>query len=1295
MRKLKLLMMALALIVGGSRAWADVDFTRTFSNAAWEGNSGVQKNAFPLASGVNLAECYYTEFGTGFAMRQTVSGLPNGNYDVEIYAHAHHANIGGFDAGTMTDVNTLEINGMSKAIATVDNNGFGADEPKYYVYEGVTVSDGTMTITFNRTANGANWFTAAVKSVIFKGSSNYTNYTSLITNPSFESDGTGWNTTGSSGDNVTVEFPSTTAFLINGSKFAERYQPKGTVDVRQTIKAPVTGTYRVGVAAYARGTEITSATFFVNEEEVAISDMNRYTVNITLLKGADITFGVKATGTGGGTSWFAFDDFTLELLSVPSASTPVDLTDKIANPSFSSAYTTGWTLDGTEPNAYNSTYGTYENFHRVGGLHQSLTGLPNGVYKVTMQAAVRYDGGPTGTFNLYATTSNGTTKTPSTVAPNGDFATTASTMAGDATFARIETYAIVTDGNLTIGHYESEANTWPVFDNYTLTYYGAGSDAYALALASEAAKAKNAIDAMTTSSLKTSISSSYTTHNSDATLANIQWMTLMASSATELSDASKLSTAADAIAGVSYEETTTGSHTIYTDAISSFEPSIIGATTTDAITTAISTLKTAIKAYISNAKPSADNLYFDITCLIENPSFDNNNALGWSGDTPRFESYNNAEFFDKNFDFYQTIAGLPNGSYSLSVQAFCRPGDNGNATAGAYYDYKQGVNNITAELYVNSDASTVVNIYSYTGNTTGAKVDGNDFNCNISPDNYWVPNNMKGAGLYFADENVYKTTVAALVEDGNLKIGFREANKKTNQWVIFDNFHLYYYGSSKLIYYMQYLPQLKAEASADLANGAYANVLGGKEANDFSTALTADPTSETEEAYKTVIDAILEKQTAFHNAKASYDAWVAVKAATLPTKISANIGTDVFQYNETTNNTLYTACETAKSTAEDYSVTTATKAADVQALVDAYNTAVSDYDNQPLNAPAADKRYNVSIVDAEQAWDGNDVTFIEGGRDDAGYYAIKYLTTAKAYMNQALKFTAVEGENNTYKVSAIRVENGGEQYITTGLTYSGSANQICTTDDASKATGIKISATSTTNQFQLLNVADGNKVIARNASNPDNGMDTDGTANFTIAEASQASVGLTISSENRFATRIFPFTPELPTGVEAYSCSAHVNDLLTLTKVVTPAANTPYILYTKAGCSATLTGWGTAKQENYTVGYLTGVYESTTATADTYVMQKNDGKVGFYQVQRGEEPTIGVYRAYMTIPSSLARAFFIGFDEGETTAIKTLDVLMNEKVNIYNANGVQIPSLQKGMNIIKGSDGKARKVMVK
>ena len=237
---------------------------------------------------------------------------------------------------------------------------------------------------------------------------------------------------------------------------------------------------------------------------------------------------------------------------------------------------------------------------------------------------------------------------------------------------------------------------------------------------------------------------------------------------------------------------------------------------------------------------------------------------------------------------------------------------------------------------------------------------------------------------------------------------------------------------------------------------------------------------------------------------------------------------------------------------------------------------------------------------------------------------------------------------------------------------------------------IKIEATTTDNQFQLRNVA-ANKIIA-NTNNDD--MYTAGSANFTIAEASQASVAIAIGSTVKYATRIFPFTPSLPSGIKAYSCKESDGYVLTLVEEDTPAANVPYILEAEDGYTGDArTGWGTAAAETYTVGWLTGVYTDTEAENGWYVLQNNNGKVAFYLV--GEAiPTVGANRCYLTVPSGGdARAAFF-FNDDETTGINALNALTSGNATIYDVNGRQVPSLQKGMNIVK-ANGKSYKVVVK
>jgi hypothetical protein len=108
---------------------------------------------------------------------------------------------------------------------------------------------------------------------------------------------------------------------------------------------------------------------------------------------------------------------------------------------------------------------------------------------------------------------------------------------------------------------------------------------------------------------------------------------------------------------------------------------------------------------------------------------------------------------------------------------------------------------------------------------------------------------------------------------------------------------------------------------------------------------------------------------------------------------------------------------------------------------------------------------------------------------------------------------------------------------------------------------------------------------------------------------------------------------------------------------------------------------------------LTGVYTNTDAPNGSYVLQNNDNRVAFYLVDTSKAtPEVGANRCYLTVPAGARPAFF--FDNDETTGINALNALTTGKATIYDVNGRQVPSLQKGMNIVK-ANGKSYKVVVK
>lgn len=1180
--------------------------------------------------------------------------------------------------------------------------------------------------------------------------------TSYITNPTFTDNADGWTIDGQARYYNGKGFDGTTNFIE-----LCKWDSDWDATVSQTVNGLTNGYYLVKAAGQMSAVTDAWMKLVANGSESQFCRNGDSNGNI-LADGTETTYGngvagwrytgVVAKVTNGtleiscvghsnvAARWANFDAVTLTYLGakIPDET---DLTYAINNHSFETGDVTGWTLVGnsSDTGVRDNSNGTYTTVGVDGNklfntwwqgvpMTQTIANMPNGDYQLKVAIAGSDSGADAKIFLL---------------AEDGHSDVITITRGTSGTFNDYTYDFTVTDHTVTIGivggnddgSYNASGHWWYKADNFRLIYKGLDMSVLQALLSAAVTKAQGLVDGNTIpNAAETALQAVIDANSDDSSFDEEDQYTDAINAINTAYDTYKaletpyaafnaLKTAANAIAGVAYEETTSGSHTTFTTAISTQYAAAEAATTASAINTAISTLKAAIKAYVNGAEPTG-GASFEITCLVENPSFDNNTIDGWtrtnSGGGNAVTSYTCNEFWNNTFDFYQDLAGLPNGSYQLSVQAYCRPGDNGNLTDNkkAYYDYTQNINNVHAELYVNSDASKVGNIYAYKDATSAKYNPGDwtsDYECVVDGGtNYFVPNSMAGASKYFADENVYKTEVAALVTDGNLRIGFRDETLTTSQWTIFDNFRLFYYGSDKLVYYKQYLPQLRTEVSADLSNGAYANVLVSSEDEALDAALAADPASETEEAYETVINALKDAQTAFRAAAPSYNAMVAAQASSL-TKISDNIGTGVFQYNETTNNSLYSAYKDAQDAVDDYAFTTSSTAAGAQALVDALDDAIDNYNNQPLNAPDAEKRYVLTIVDDEKAWNGNAVTFMEGAAyPTQGNYGIKYLMPTNVNMAQAVKFTATSG--NKYKVS-ILTPAGTEQYITTShLGYDAGTDdtnkeRIRTTNDVSKALEIDIQATTTTGEFKLYNT-DRGAVIANNDNND---MFTKRDANFTIAEASQASV--TVSAKaGKYGTVIFPFTPDVSgsafDNITFYSCS-DVNDVtnnVLLEEVTTPVANVPYMIKnTGSDLNETLTGWGAAYKDSYTTGLLTGTYTAATIAASDepgaetegayrYVLQTptsgaNEGIQAFYKVT--SDFTSTAYKCYLTVPVAATgggevKAFYLDFGDDTPTAINAVEAAQNENAEIYNLAGQRMSKTQKGVNIING-----KKVLVK
>ena len=752
----------------------------------------------------------------------------------------------------------------------------------------------------------------------------------------------------------------------------------------------------------------------------------------------------------------------------------------------------------------------------------------------------------------------------------------------------------------------------------------------------------------------------------------------------EFAPAAAMKASADAIAAVEYTEVSVGSHAAFEAAIKS------ALETSKTASELIAALQDAVRTYINAAEPKNDGESFDITCLIENPDFANNTKDGWSSDKTPGISYKCLEFYDTTFDINQTLEGLPAGSYSLSVQAFTRPGSN----AEAYPAYTRGINNVHAELYVNNTASKVGNIYSYTGNTTGQKATTPeywaDYECVTDNGRYWVPNGMEGASLYFAD-GAYVTTVAALVEDGSLKIGFRDKEHTQGQWTMLTNFKLYYYGSSKLVYYQQYLPQLIEEVEADLSNNLYANVLG-KELSDLEKALYTEPSTETEAAYQKAIDAIRKAQDTYRAAQPTYDAFIKYQETEQIDPRKANVGDGAFQIAPATEEALYAQYQALYDKLCDTEINSRTTVNSLTTIVANYEAALSNYENAPLNVPAEGARFMIVPASEDHKQNGNAVTATLGATSDnnpTGYGFSAANSPVDVNRAQAFIFTNAEDEENPnyYYISIVREE--GIVYLTNGTANESAAGwaaqQIQGTTDASKKMAFEVIAPMTEEGLNIRNIEYGALIALQDggALYTENGNNL-----LKLTPAEKASVTINIPA-GKYATAIFPFTPSLPAGVEVYTEEEIAGDVVKMVTATTVKANVPYVLKntTNAEVKIALTDFGTATADSYTVGDLTGVYTNATVPQGSYVLQTQNVQ-GFYLVN-SKTFAATPYHAYLTKPTAAeagVKALFFDGD-GEATGIETVQQnVIAEDAVIYDLTGrrVQKPTTG-GVYIMNGT----------
>ena len=221
------------------------------------------------------------------------------------------------------------------------------------------------------------------------------------------------------------------------------------------------------------------------------------------------------------------------------------------------------------------------------------------------------------------------------------------------------------------------------------------------------------------------------------------------------------------------------------------------AATVESLQAAQAKIADIVKDYqIGRATPDAP---VNFTVGMTNPGFDNG-TTGWTGvQTVRVSC---AENFNSNFDAHQDVTNLPKGVYRVSNQAFYRAGGHGaNPEYNNYAANPQADRN--ALLYGRSKdyGEVSVKIKRAIDEANATSLYSNDSQlpttASLDVDGYYIPNSMEGARVWF-DAGHYQNQLFVGVSgpEDVLTIGFKKSTLIGNDWTIYDNFELWYYGET-------------------------------------------------------------------------------------------------------------------------------------------------------------------------------------------------------------------------------------------------------------------------------------------------------------------------------------------------------------------------------------------------------------------------------------------------------------------------------------------------------------------
>lgn len=330
---------------------------------------------------------------------------------------------------------------------------------------------------------------------------------------------------------------------------------------------------------------------------------------------------------------------------------------------------------------------------------------------------------------------------------------------------------------------------WVVFDDFKMKYIGANADDLKPVLQEKIEEAKLWESEMTTKSAKTAFTNAMTAANEavngDDAQAILTAVDNLTKAINAVKDGSQLCKPVQEEVAALVAFATESNSTLASDALtlagtiqSGLEECTYDEEDLKAKSLEMKEMTLRMKLPVNYAEGSSEGL--DVTAFIQTPSFEKkvdgawtNSLDGWQGAADsKFgndddqKSARALEFYDRSFDMYQDVEGvgsivLPNGYYKVTVNAFARTAEN-----KAYF------------YAVSGDSKDEVALI---GHEAGLQ-EGDE-----------APGDMISSVALF-EKGRYLNEAVVQVSDNKLRIGIKLTKSGDTDWVIMDNFKLYFYG---------------------------------------------------------------------------------------------------------------------------------------------------------------------------------------------------------------------------------------------------------------------------------------------------------------------------------------------------------------------------------------------------------------------------------------------------------------------------------------------------------------------